>query len=339
MNFYRINMKNRLTIAAFLAAGLCSLACTKEKSDMTAGAESGNSLGEPVELTIGISRPALTKSTVITDDNEVTVNSLQVFVFRDDALDAYAAADNATAVTLSCTSGERAIYALVNAPDMSAISSKSALLETTSLLSNNSGDNFEMIGSKNTTLPQEASVTIDVNRIVSKIVVKKITRDFTSAALAAQNFSVDEIFIENVAGDINYGLTSEPAIWYNKQRYAGEEPDLTYDSVGTEIIDGGNYATEHRFYAYPNDSEDSADEIWAPRRTRLVLKTTLGDNVYYYPITLPELEPNKSYEIENITITRPGSANPDEPVTFEDCTFDINIQPWTVVPVTDGITI
>ena len=316
-------MKNRLTIAAFLAAGLCSLACTKEKSDMTAGAESGNSLGEPVELTIGISRPALTKSTVITDDNEVTVNSLQVFVFRDDALDAYAAADNATEVTLSCTSGERAIYALVNAPDMSAISSKSALLETTSLLSNNSGDNFEMIGNKNATLPQEASVTIDVNRIVSKIVVKKITRDFTSAALAAKNFSVDEIFIENVAGDINYGLTSEPAIWYNKQKYAGEEPDLTY----------------HRFYAYPNDSEDSADEIWSPRRTRLVLKTTLGDNVYYYPITLPGLEPNKSYEIENITITRPGSANPDEPVTFEDCTFDINIQPWTVVPVSDGITI
>jgi hypothetical protein len=66
-----------------------------------------------------------------------------------------------------------------------------------------------------------------------------------------------------------------------------------------------------------------------------VVKATLGTDVYYYPITLPALESNKSYEIEELILTRPGSDDPDKPVSIQECTFQINVLGWTTVAVAD----
>ena len=131
-----------------------------------------------------------------------------------------------------------------------------------------------------------------------------------------------------------------PSIWFNKRAYGSEQSTFTYDAPGASVANGGTYSTEHTFFAYANPTvDDTSSATWSPRHTRLVLKTRLGDDTYYYPITLPVLEPNKSYEIENLTLTRPGSDDPDVPVTFTDCTFDINVLPWTSVEVTEGTTI
>ena len=329
-------MRHKIFLAAWLIAAVCTFSCSKEQTEQADRLT--ENINDRIELTVGINR-SLTKSSTITDDDEVKVNTLQVFVFRDDALDAYASAENVSEVTLSCTNGERTVYAIVNAPDMSHISSKTALLATKTTLSNYPEYGFEMIGSKDVILPQTSTITIDVSRIVSRVILKQVTRNFTSPALADQEFSIDEVYLLNVAGDTNYGLTDEPEFWINAGWYDGTLPELTHDGSEANIINGDHWPLNYRYYAYPNDSEDSTEEEWCPRRTRLVLKTTLGGKVYYYPVTLPELEPNKSYEIENLTITRPGSDNPDKPVTFQDATFDINVLPWSVVPVTEGVTI
>ena len=71
----------------------------------------------------------------------------------------------------------------------------------------------------------------------------------------------------------------------------------------------------------------------------MVVEVELGGDTFYYPITLPVLEPGKSYEIENLTITRKGADSPDTVISLADATFEINIKEWTVVPITDGITI
>ena len=54
---------------------------------------------------------------------------------------------------------------------------------------------------------------------------------------------------------------------------------------------------------------------------------------------LQYINSNKSYEIENLTITRKGSTDPDIPITVNDGTFDISVANWTVVPVTSGVNI
>ena len=316
------------SIFAFAAALAALVACNKNEA--TPMQPQNQESLVPCELTVGICG-AMTKATAVSTDNEAKVNNLQVFVFRGDDLDAYASVDNAQELTLSCTAGDRVVYALVNAPDYSAVPGKAALLAKVSELSANSLSNFEMVGSKSVTLPQSEKVSIDVNRIASRVVLKKITRSFTSEALQALNFKVDAIYLINVAGNTSYDLSAAPAKWYNVAENKNELASLLYDAPASLITNGQSYSTAHTFYAYPNDL--------ATNTTRLVIETTLGETKYYYPINLPEMAANKSYEIEEVKITRPGSDNPDEPVSFADATFSINVIDWTVVPVTEGTTI
>ena len=316
------------SIFAFAAALAALVACNK--NDVAPMQPQNQESLVPCELTVGICG-AMTKATAVSADNEAKVNNLQVFVFRGDDLDAYASVDNAQELTLSCTAGDRVVYALVNAPDYSAVPGKAALLAKVSELSANSLTNFEMVGSKSVTLPQSEKVSIDVNRIASRVVLKKITRSFTSEALQALNFKVDAIYLINVAGNTSYDLSATPAKWYNVAENKNELASLLYDAPASLITNGQSYSTAHTFYAYPNDL--------ATNTTRLVIETTLGETKYYYPINLPEMAANKSYEIEEVKITRPGSDNPDEPVSFADATFSINVIDWTVVPVTEGTTI
>ena len=316
------------SIFAFAAALAALVACNK--NDVAPMQPQNQESLVPCELTVGICG-SMTRATAVSKDNEAKVNNLQVFVFRGDDLDAYASVDNAQELTLSCTAGDRVVYALVNAPDYSAVPDKAALLAKVSELSANSLSNFEMVGSKSVTLPQSEKVSIDVNRIASRVVLKKITRNFTSEALQALNFKVDAIYLINVAGNTSYDLSAAPAKWYNVAENKNELASLLYDAPASLITNGQSYSTAHTFYAYPNDL--------ATNTTRLVIETTLGETKYYYPINLPEMAANKSYEIEEVKITRPGSDNPDEPVSFADATFSINVIDWTVVPVTEGTTI
>ena len=316
------------SIFAFAAALAALVACNKNEATPMQPQDQESLV--PCELTVGICG-AMTKATAVTADNEAKVNRLQVFVFRGDDLDAYASVENAKELTLSCTAGERVVYALVNAPDYSTVPGKAALLAKVSELEANTLTNFEMVGSKTVTLPQSEKVSIDVNRIASRVVLKKITRSFTSAALQALDFTVDAIYLVNVAGNTSYDLTAAPAAWYNVAENKNELASLLYDAPAAPIVNGQSYPTAHTFYAYPNDL--------AVNTTRIVIETTLGETKYYYPINLPAMDSNKSYEIEEVKITRPGSDNPDEPVSFADATFNINVIDWTVVPVTEGTTI
>ena len=331
-------MRKGFLMMAAVAAVFGTMSCRKDNvPSMNQGNTNVPADGERTELTVGIAT-GMTKSTTITADDEVKVNNLQVFVFRGDALDAYGVADNASTVTVSCTKGNREVYAVVNAPDLKDIATKTDLLAAKSALSDNDESNFIMIGKTNADLPSELPVNVEVDRIVSKVVLKTVNRAFTSAALAALNFSIDEIFITNVAGDVNYGLTDNPLEWYNKMDYNSEMAMFTHDAPAVSVVNEEAYSTQHTFYCYPNKAADSDATSWSPRRTRLVLKTTLGTDTYYYPVTLPELENNKSYELE-LTITRPGSDSPDNPVSFADCSFSISVKPWTVITVSDGVEI
>ena len=333
---------NKTKFIYFCAAAtllLCAAACNKPSLSEV----DPSPIPEMATLTVGVSSGPATKSTSITSEDEAAVSNLQVLVFRTNgALDAYGTVDNASELQISCTTGEKKVYAVVNAPSLAAISTEDALKATSSLLADNTSTAFEMIGSTTVTLPHAGTVNIDVNRIVSKIVLKSVTKNFTSAALAAKTFTIDEIFITNVAGDINFGLTAAPTVWFNQKAYASEQAAFTHDAPDV-TVGSTPYGTEHRFYAYPNPTSTSPDpeggDTWSPRHTRLVLKTTLGTDIYYYPITLPILEPNKSYEINNLTITRPGSSDPDIPVSINDCTFSITVLPWTSVSVSEGTTI
>ena len=108
---------------------------------------------------------------------------------------------------------------------------------------------------------------------------------------------------------------------------AGETDALIYDDIeDTAMTPAKPYSGSRAFYVYPNRTEtDSQSNTFGPRYTRLVIETTLGGKTYYYPVSIKGIERNKTYNITDLTITRPGSLSPDVPVTAYECTFGITV--------------
>lgn len=337
-------MKKTFLILA--AAAALSSACSKETEPA-----SGNETNRKVNLIVDIAGSNDTKATGIQGDatDEEKVNSLQIFVFNGEVVDGYGKGSSTKSLKIGCTAGSREVYALVNvSEDLSTVTSLTQLLAKVSSLTD-AEDNFEMIGRKSEVISSDnQSVTVNVDRFAARIKVKKITNALSSPALQAQTFTIKGIHITNVAGDINYGKSAGYSIskWYNKMWHESKNNlgTITNDALSASVGYGNSYSTAHCFYSYPNSASFSSSTTWAPRASMLVLKIQIGSTLYNYPITLPALESNKSYEIEEIKITRPGNLDDgkeggtDEitPVEGRDCQFVIEVNPWTVVAVSDN---
>ncbi len=283
-------------------------------------------------LAVGVTSDPQLKSTGTEEtvlNSEKTVGTLQVLVFRDGFLDAYGKAEKSSSLILTCTSGSREVYALVNAPDLSSLSTKSALEAYMIDLNANAPSSLVMYGKQSVTLPVESSVSISVKRMVSRIVVKKVTRNFESSALASLGFSIKAIYVLNASGNANI-LGNANTKWYNGSSNAADLPSLLYDAVSSgDIKNNAVYSTSHYFYAMPNDN--------SVKVTTVVIEAVLGDRTFYYPIELPALESNHSYEISGITIKRPGSDSPNVPVSTKDITFSVSVVDWTSKTINEQI--
>lgn len=336
-------------IFSVLAFAAVLVSCQKNDTVTMAPAQQD---AERVDLVVGVKGGAIsTRATGIVGDatDEEKVNTLEVFVFNKDnkELDAYGKVENATEITVSCTAGERVIYAVVNAEDdLTAIATIDQLLAVVSDLKDNEVAGFEMIGSVEKSLPQADKIVIDVNRFAARVVLGEVVRNFTSSALEALEFSVDAVYLTNVATQMDYGYTMENTVWYNQFDVANGLPfvsefaALTYDGLASPAVlaEEASYATAHYLYAYPNPHYngelDGENEVNG--ETRLVVETTLNGTKYYYPIALPALESNKSYEVSKLTITRPGSLSPDDEISIVEAQFEVNVVDWTTVLLGDN---
>lgn len=332
-----------------MAFGIAS--CNKEANQAPADFQEG----APLRLEVGVEGAIGTRATGIAsngENSEAKVNTLQVFVFNGDALDGYGTSAAKTA-TVSCTSGSREIYAVVNAPSLAGITSKTALLATVSSLANEVS-NFQMIGSRTETLQHDGSVEIGVDRLAARVVIRGIKNALENAAQAA-DFKILSVYLTNVTGDINLGRSSDYTVsrWYNRRGHesANSLGSFDYDAVDETVAAGGTNSTVHFFYTMPNACNDvigipSGESAFTPRRARLVIKAEIAGAVYNYPILLPAMESNKSYEINLVNITRVGNLddgdhdpdNPDDtdeekPVAGFDQAFEITVNPWTVILV------
>jgi len=233
--------------------------------------------------------------------------------------------------------GKKTVMAVVNAPDLESIATRNALMTKTSLLSDNSLGSMVMTGEVEAVLQDGGSISIPVTRIISKVIIKKITSNFTSSTNASKEFRVKSIYLLNVAGDNTYSATSEPTIWYNKLQdgyndTACKSFPLLSDSVNTTIPYKSSYTNDHSFYCYPNFiSEESFEATWCPRHTMLVIDATLGSDRVYYPIELPVIGRNKCIIIEELIITKKGSDQPFKPVQDGSCSVTVQVVPWDII--------
>ncbi len=324
-------MKNFFSAGACLLMLTLSFSACKKQIDAEINCDSSSPRHE---LTVSVGGSAAQIDTKVTtaaatlSANEAKVSSLQILVFNGDFLDAYASATSSTA-SVTCTQGTRTVYAVVNAPDLSGVSTPSALKATLIDLSSNAADSFTMIGSKSVPIPATSTVSIDVERMVSRVVLKKVTCDFDAPSLAGMSFKLDKVYLVNAAGNSKLDFSAAPTKWYNADENKGDLSALLLDSPAATIADGASYSTVHYFYTMPNPASS--------KKTMLVLEATLGTQKYYYPIELPALVHNTSYEISSVKILRPGSDDPATPVSTEAASFSVSVKGWTTSSIDEQI--
>lgn len=249
-----------------------------------------------------------------------------------------------------------------------AIMNKAEFLALTHNLENSSPSKFLMIGRSNpdsdspvVNLTEGASrVNVPVHRLAACIVLEDVENDMLSPAYQKQGvFRLDAAYLLNVPGWIDYGeissATDDPSPfdkWYAKlaPEITGNRAAILYDKIGgasgSVVEYGTHYSTPHTFYAYRNDCVPSQTATFAPRSTVLVLeasikyKTSTGVDSWmtvYYPVTIATvnadgtlqkgIQANKKYHV-TLKVNRPGSTDPNIPVTFHDLTPNITVSDW-----------
>lgn len=275
-----------------------------------------------------------TRATGASDITETNVNYWAVMLFDTGNPQAwyYAVSEDNSDITCTVRKGRpyRA-YAIVNYPregdglfSPSLVESEAQLMEYTSSLSSNATDALVMFGTKD--LPQLPSgiTSIPLKRLCSKVSIARIRVQMEDTVYSAQEFMLNAIYLTNVYTRTSYGSDhpvpdSDPLCWYNAKCWHGSGNLRTLDSIcgdrglNVSIVNGSSYETVHTFYAYPNPTwEDTEEDTWCPRHTRLVIEATLGGKRYYYTITLPEMKRNNSYTVTEAVIHNPGSLDPEK---------------------------
>ena len=323
-------MKRQLMIIAVLSLMVC--ACQKDNQCRTCKD------AKPVEVTVNISGTSMTKSTGNTYANESKVNNLQILAFNEEGvLENYRSVDNEMSVTLMASSGEKTVWAVVNAPSLEGVSSLEELGGTITSLSDNGLDNFVMTGSVTEELTDGAVIAITVRRLVARVSVAKITAAFADTpAFSGKTLKVTGIYMLNVAGSVNYALAGEPSLWYNKLYHEDEEADVfLYDALDQTIENNSSYEVEHAYYPYPNNVDSSVKDLdekdrgtWTPRRSILCIEVEFDGTPGYYPVELPAIERNKTYVIEEVVLTRAPGDKPYDPIDTGAATVSITINDW-----------
>lgn len=353
---------NFLVPVAIIAAAAMTLAsCNSEKS------KPENLQTRDAVVSIDIAGTTDTKAVVNalpTDDGDV--KDLAIFVFRvvsttdetQNVLDGsyYSSTPTLTGIRFKTTPGKRNIYVVANTHGASfsnAVNESAFKAISSSLLAESQGS-FTMVGKKTGVTLAEGSgaantMTINISRMVARIMLTGIEADFTGTLLAGEQLTEVKAYLTNVWGSKYYcdsSATTSGSAMLNLAKdipanYAGETMtgtlcDLIVGSIGA----GANANSErHYFYAYSNTSADNA----ATPFTRLVIQGKVKGITYYWPININRegyrnaspghdgILPNHTYEY-TVKITRIGSDNPDVLVSTSNMQVSLNVVDWIVVP-------
>ncbi len=329
-------MKCRFVLAALAVVGLA--ACSEK-------IENGQEFPEK-KVNVGLSVSCDMDTKVSGVSGETKVNDLQVFVFgSNNRLEAYKHEKGKSSLVLGLFPGQKKLHVLVNAPKVSNIVDYEDLYTKVSELKDNSADNFVMEGYKSLKVGNEDfSTDLQASRLVSKVSLVKIENKLDDI-YGNLEFTVSRAYLTNVAGDRGYSAEGHPAaapsLWFHKMKYVSSDgiSDLTMaDYKDEKIMKSKSYTTAQHFYCYPNPTEqDSVNEKWSIRFTKLVVEIKLGGELYYYPLPLGKLEQNTAYQV-SLAVTHPGSNDPDTPYNQDSGTFDIKVVDWnTGKPIDETI--
>lgn len=317
-------MRRFLSFAACAAASVLAVFTGCQKDVM-----SDHKSDEKVTLKVSVQNP---DTKVMSGADETGIKSYQVFLFNENGVVEDYVNQASSDITLDCTTGDKTVIVLANAPDLGDVVDMEMLSTKTSLLSDNAPDALVMEGRQNVKILSSdgAYISVAVARKVARVELASLKLAIDMPQYNSLPFKVQSVYLINVPAEMPYFNYVESSLWYNKSGYVQEDyNDLIYDDMEDfEITAETPYTAQNVFYCYPNKiPQDSFEAEWCPRNTRLVVEATLGDEKYYYPVKLPKLEHNMRYEV-NLVITRPGLPTPDSNFKKFDADFNITVSEW-----------
>lgn len=357
--------RNCCILLAGLTVSLAAL--TSCEKSVIENVETSSAIPQKGDVSICVSDIVATKGVVsaVGDTLNNEINHIQIWVFDSAGKlvtsggKAFSSHTSATASSASDTVKVNGVlynvdglkvYALTNSAAESSqwasIVSEEDLLSCVSDLKDNTVKCMAAIGCKdNLKFSKDTTVSIPVKRFGAQILLKNITTAFASTAYASRTFVLTDIFLTNVQPTCSYSqVAANDSIaenWYNKMKLEGKVSgalDSLIAERGLNLDIKNGMSTMRHFYCYPNTTllaDDTHDTTaFCERRTRLVLATLLGDEVTYYPITLPKsasgaLESNKRYIISDVKITGPGVDDPEDPIGERGTvTYNVTILDW-----------
>ena len=279
---------------------------------------------------------------------EAAVDDWALLLYRDGRLAEAGTSSSGSEIRKTLPAGEYTAFAVVNPPASFApagFPDPGALAGAESALGDNAPGRLVMAGRRSVTVPvPDGSVQrIGVDRLVCKAGIRKVSVQFKNPDLAARPFRLKGIYLTNCYGKSRYGsdwtaedILSTASVWHNRMGFhseAGVDGLLAETGLDIPVTADRPHTQEHVFYFYPNPlpaSLDTRSGTWTRRRTRLVLEAQIGDRTYYYPVTLPESQRNRTYLIEEAVIRTLGSLDPekDEPGAI-DVTFSTSPDDWS----------
>lgn len=306
-------------------------------------------------LTLSSSETKSTEEPNLTRDN--AINSLDVYIFNTGdsndpnygTLDMYTrVTENMDDIKLQTTTGPKKICVIANPKDdMSGdyIRNLSQMKDLVASLQDETYGNLTMYGETDAVLQVQSSESVTVSRLISRINIKSIKTDFDGTPYKGMTLGNCSLYLINVhSGKLlcdGTPVVSDPVLNKGELNSADVEgmsqPDLLMDKIDVAINDEG-YSTSHYLYCYANETETINDA------TMLVLEAQLNGTTYYYPVPVNQTgygynEENGHFGIKrntqysySLTITRPGSLEPDVPVDPSALTLNIVVEEWDVVP-------
>ena len=279
---------------------------------------------------------------------EAAVDDWALVLYRDGRFAEAGTSDSGSAIRKTLPAGDYTAFAVVNPPagfSPAGFPTPEALAGAESALADNAPGRLVMAGSRTVTVPVPDGATqrIGVDRLVSKAGIRKISVAFTNPELAALPFRLKGIYLTNCYGRSRYGndwradeILADAASWHNRMGFhseAGVDGLLAETGLDIPVTTSRPHTQEHVFYFYPNPlpkALDTRSGTWNRRRTRLVLEAQIGDRTYFYPVTLPSSQRNRTYLIEEAIIRTLGSLDPekDEPGAI-DISFGTSTDDWS----------
>lgn len=314
--------------------------------------------GAPSALTISLNGSSVKSPVVTTQTEDNTINILDVLIFRNTdpaspdyhKLDTYKhfSSSELDEITVSTTTGPKIICVVANdhSNTFEGVTDLASFRALTTSLKGEQLSSFTMYGEAEETLDITSKVEISLERHISRIGVSPIKTKFSGTPYAGHTISNVKLYLINVHGEkILYSNASsaEPPVIFNHGALSGNdanstiEPNLIYEPLTGTIGDTG-YTGPHFFYCYSNETSDLGS------CTKLVLQCDLAGVTYYYPIPINQpgygytdtrghigVRRNTSYSY-GITVTRPGSLDPDEPILPGSIEITIGVRDWDIIP-------